>query len=274
MTRTASIGFAANKIIRSGGASGLAVFVRHGRRRGFAGGVVTASCLIVGVASLAALGALFATTVALLALSGRLSGWWAVAAGGFAAYAAGIVTIGIVARRSRDLVRRCSERVDRVRSRLARRPSNQVHSIVDDLYDALGGARSRSHWLGRSVAHAALSKLLGAAMLLAAVVAAGNPLSPATVVIVYASALAVSFVSFVPGGLGAVELSTGAMLVTAGTPVAAAAVAVALFRIFDLWMPVAAGAVLGRNELRRAREDSVAPEAIGDSSPSIVLAAA
>ncbi|MEO8697879.1 MAG: hypothetical protein ABI658_30550, partial [Acidimicrobiales bacterium] len=44
MIRTSAVGFAANKIIKSGGASGLTVFLRHGRRRGLEAGAVTASC--------------------------------------------------------------------------------------------------------------------------------------------------------------------------------------------------------------------------------------
>ena len=66
---------------------------------------------------------------------------------------------------------------------------------------------------------------------------------------VYATALAASMVTIVPGGVGTVEASTAALLITAGASAGSAAVAVALFRLFDLWLPLVTGAVLARGEI-------------------------
>ena len=257
MTRTSAVGFAANKVVKSGGAAGLSVFVRDGRRQGLPSGKVAASCVLVACASFAALGVLLAATVILLAVAGRLTGWWMAAAAGFSLYGLAVVAAGLLATHSRPravrLVCRVQRGLARVRHRrstaaLAAAPSST--SAVDALFDALAQARRRPRRTGRIIGHAIASKVLGASMLMAAAHAAGIPLSVATAVVIYATALAASFVSIVPGGVGVVEASTGAMLISNGAPVPAAVLAVAVFRILDLWLPVMAGAVIGWKDVR------------------------
>jgi uncharacterized membrane protein YbhN (UPF0104 family) len=101
--------------------------------------------------------------------------------------------------------------------------------------------------------HAVLSKLLGALALTAAVTAVGLPVDAAGALVIYATALAASMLTIVPGGIGTVEASTAALLIGAGATAGAAAVAVALFRLFDLWLPVITGAAVARRDVRRER---------------------
>jgi len=251
MANTTAVSFAANKLLQSGGASGLAVFLRHGKARGFPGGRVAASCLIASVAALVALSILFSATVGLLAVSGRLTGWWLAASVGFAVYAVGVTVIARCALRSQSAMTRLWASTQRLRNRLTRRNRDIDLSGLDDLYEAFTLTHTHRPWARRAVAHAVASKALGAAMLLAAAVAAGVPLSPTGAIVIYAAALAASFVSILPAGVGVVEASVGAMFAATGAPVAVAVVAVALYRIFDLWLPVGVGAFLGRKELRR-----------------------
>ncbi len=263
MTRTAATAYAAHKIVRSGGASSLVVFIRHGHREGHRGGSVTAACAIAAAAAAGALGILFSATVAILALSGRLSGLWVAAAVGFVVYCTVASLAGFLALRNRALAVRMWNRLRSLRSRVTGRtaPVSDI-TAIDDLYDALAVARTRPVWVRRVMAHALLSKGLGALMLMAAVAAAGLPVSATEVVVVYATALAASSISVVPSGIGVVEASTAALLIGAGAPPASAAVAVALFRIFDLWIPVVTGALLGRGELR-SPEQTTPPETTG-----------
>src|SRR5215211_5812286 len=86
MTHTAAVGFAAQKMVKSAGAVGLAVFLHHGRRRGHAPAAITAACVLTATASFAALGLLLTGAVVALALTGRLTGWWIAASIGFAGY--------------------------------------------------------------------------------------------------------------------------------------------------------------------------------------------
>lgn len=272
LTRTSTVGYAASKVVKSGGASGLAVFVRHGRRRGHPGCTVTASCVIVSALTFAALGVLMAANITVLGIHGRLSGWWLAAGAGFAAYSVGVLFLCRTAmRRSRAQALWARSRA--ILSRVRRRPLDPEGSGLDAVYDALAVARHNRRWLGRALGHALLSKGLGLAMLLAAALAGGLPLSITDALLVYTTALTASFLSIVPSGIGVVEATTGAMLVGAGAPVAMAIVIVALFRIFDLWLPVATGAILGRHDLKppAARSDpAVEPGLSHDGEPSAV----
>lgn len=64
--------------------------------------------------------------------------------------------------------------------------------------------------------------------------------------------------SLVPAGVGAVEASTSALLVAAGTSLGGTAVAVGRFRVFDVWIPVLVGALAART-LRTAKQAEVLP---------------
>ena len=275
MCRTSAVSFAANKLVRSGGAVGIAVFVRHGRHRQLSVSTVTIACLLASVASVVATGVLVATTGVLLARSGGLSAWWLAAAGGFILYLAGMTTILVLAARSRTAAARAWARVDAMRCRVARRPV-QPGTVVDDLYDAVATARSNRRELPRVLAHSVASKAIGAAMLLAAAGAAGVPITPSRAVIIYATSMAASFVSIVPGGFGVVEVATGAMFVKAGAPVPVAGAAVTLFRTFDVWLPLAIGTALARGTLRAGAEpDPGEPGAVADArvtEPALVAA--
>ncbi len=274
MTRTATVGFAANKILRSGGASGLAVYVRDGKRRHLPPGRVVGACAVASVASFAALGLLMAGTVALLALSGRLAGWWVAAAIGFSVYSVLLATLIAAVVRSPMITRKIFILGWRLKARVTRgsplTAAGRAVTAADDLHRSIAAARRHPDETRRVLAHAVMSKVLGAAALFAAAAAAGISMSPVTAMILYSSALATSLVSVAPGGVGPVEASTAAMMVGVGASVPAAALAVGLFRVFDMWLPVAAGAYLGRHEIRRG-DPTV--ETVTPTSPQVLTAA-
>ena len=242
MTRTAAVGFAAQKLVRPGGAAGLAVFVRHGRRRGHGSGAIAAACALTAAAAFLALGGLLAITIVTLATTGRLTGWWIAAAVGFAAYAVIILVGAVLVMRSRSTVAWCWDRVQRLR----RRPPVPMPT---GWFDALDLGCRRPARIVRLLGHAVLGKLLGATVLTAALAASGLDVGPTEALIVYATALAASMVSIVPGGVGVVEGSLVALLVAGGASAAPAALAVAVFRVLDLWFPVLAGFLAARGEL-------------------------
>lgn len=251
MARTAAVGFAANKVVRSAGASGLAVFVRNGSRHGYATSRVAAACVVAAAASFFSLGVLVLTNMVVLAGANELSAWWLTAGAGFLIYSA-LIALGVfAAKRRRDTAHRIWQAGRGLVGRIRRKPLEETSVGLDDLYEAMAAARTNRTWSTRVLAHAVVSKMLGAAMLLAAAVATGLPISMTGVLLIYTTALVASLFSVVPGGLGMVEATTAAMFVSAGAPLALAVVAVALFRIFDLWIPVATGALIARLELRR-----------------------
>jgi uncharacterized membrane protein YbhN (UPF0104 family) len=265
MIRTSAVGFAATKVIKTGGASGLAVFLRHGRRRGLEGGAVTASCILASVASFAAFGVLLASTLAILATTGRLTGWWIVAGAWFAIHGLVLASFGYLARHNRKAAERVWRWMQRVRAKVVRgRPKLVDDSATDALYKAMATARGEFGWTLRTLAHAVASKALGALMLIAAASAAGVSLSLTAAIVIYATALTASSVAVTPSGIGVVEASTAAALLSGGVPLAEAALTVAFFRIFDVWIPVIAGTFLGRHELRADTVKADAPPDLAD----------
>lgn len=252
MTRTAAVGFSAQKVVKSAGVIGLAVFVRHGARRGHAPGSVAAACALTAAASFGALGVLLAATIVVLAATGSLTSWWIVAAAAFAVYALAVGVAAFAAVRSRGLARRLWAAGQRaaVRTPLVRRRCSGTAPFPDELFDAIEDARSRPGATRRMVGHAVASKCLGAGMLGTAAAAAGLSVTLATALVIYATALAASIVSIVPSGVGTVEASTASLLVASGATVGSAALAVALFRLLDTGVPLLAGAVLSRRDLR------------------------
>jgi uncharacterized membrane protein YbhN (UPF0104 family) len=253
ITRTAAVGFAAQKMVKPAAAVGLAVFVAHGRRRGHSAAIVAGACAVVALASFAAMGVVLALTVAVLGVSGRLTGWWVAAAVGFGVYATVITTIAVASCRGG----RVTVWLGRIGNRLARRGRRGGETAEGDptsgFVEAIRHARNHPAELWRMAAHATLSKVLGAGMLLVAAVAVGLPVGPVDAFVIYATALAASTISIVPGGFGVVEATTGALFVAAGASAGEAILAVALFRLFDLWLPVLIGATAANVGVRGSR---------------------
>ncbi len=251
MTHTAAVGFAAQKMVKSAGAVGLAVFIRHGRRNGYEPGSVGAACVLAAAASFVALGVLLVAAIGVLVVTDRLTGWWIAAAAGFAIYTALVgVSVAVIVR-SRRAATRVWQWGQQARRRLPGGRSNAHYAAFPiEMLDAFAAARRRPRGIRQLFVHAVASKVLGALMLASAVAAAGLPVSVPAALVIYATALAASMVTIVPGGLGVVEGSTAALLVAAGASGGAAALAVALFRLFDLWLPVITGAAFARGALR------------------------
>jgi uncharacterized membrane protein YbhN (UPF0104 family) len=258
MTQTAAVGFAAQKLVKPAGAVSLAVFLRHGKRRGHAPGAVAAACLLTASASFVALGFLLATALVVLAVTGGLNGWWIAAAIAFGVYTLALGPLALVLVRSRRAATWLWIRGQRILRRLpGRRPRDESEAPFPTvLLEAVAVARRQPHAVRDLLLHAVLSKLLGALALTAAVTAVGLPVDAAGALVIYATALAASMLTIVPGGVGTVEASTAALLIGAGATAGAAAVAVALFRLFDLWLPVITGAAVARRDVRRERRFS------------------
>ncbi len=270
MTQTAAVGFAAQKMVKSAGVAGLAVFVRDGRRRGHAPGTVAAACVLTAVSSFMALGVLLLAAVALLAATDRLTGWWVVAAAGFGVYATVATVAGFVVAHNRDTAVGVWSRAECTWRRLTRRPrgASAAAAVPGHLLDALEAARRQGGGLVVMFLHGVASKALGALMLVVAVAAVGLPIGPAGAVIVYATALGASMVTIVPGGVGAVEGSATALLVASGAPLGSAALAVLVFRFFDLLVPVIVGALAARGRVEPE------PLPVEPSAPPLAIVAA
>lgn len=260
MTHTAAVGFAAQKMVKSAGAVGLVVFLRHGKRRGHAPCAVAAACLLTASASFVAMGVLLGAALLVLAVTGQLTGWWLAAGVAFAVYALVLAPLAVLVVRDRRAAHWAWRGSQRIRRRLTWGKNRDASDaqFPTALLDAVADARTRPGAMRDVLLHAVVSKVLGALALVAAITAVGLPVTAAGALVIYATALAASLLTIIPGGIGTVEASTTALLIGAGATVGAAGLAVALFRLFDLWVPVLTGAAVARRDARRERRASEA----------------
>jgi hypothetical protein len=189
----------------------------------------------------------------------------------FAIYALVLAPVAVLIVRNRRAAHWAWRGGQRIRRRLpwCKNRDESDTPFPTALLDAVADARTRPHAMRELLFHAVVSKVLGAIALAAAITAVGLPITAAGALVIYATALAASLLTIVPGGIGTVEASTTALLIGAGATAGAAALAVALFRLFDLWLPVLTGAAVARRDARRDRR---APEAEPQVSLTMELA--
>jgi len=98
---------------------------------------------------------------------------------------------------------------------------------------------------------------VGAGILWASLAAVHVHVGPLAVFAAFVASVLFSFVGFVPGGLGLVELSMVRVLTSFGAPKVPAVAAVVIYRLLDLWLPVLVGAFTARH-VRRVRQLAMA----------------
>lgn len=240
-----------NTVTKSGGMAGVVLFTADGRRRGLARGPVVAAYVLASVVSEIGFALVLVAALVVVWADGRLSGAEVAASIAFAAYL--VVRLGVVvtAARSRAAVRRLYALPGRVTARVRRRPAPAVdHTAADELADAAALLRSSPARCLPALAFAVALELVGVAMLWAVLEALGARPSVAVPFVAYAVSVLFVIVGVLPGGLGLVEVSMGAVLTSFGVPVARATAAVAVYRIFELWLPIGIGA-LAAHRVRR-----------------------
>jgi putative heme transporter len=124
----------------------------------------------------------------------------------------------------------------------------------DEFFAAICAVRSTPRRCAPLLAAAAGGKLISALSLYAILAGVGVHLGIATTVVIFVLTLVASAVGPFPAGLGTTEASLGALLVSHGVAGPVAAGAVLLFRVLDLWLPIAVGGVAA---LLRARPTAV-----------------
>lgn len=236
-----------NLISKSGGLAGLTVFLADARRRSRPRGPTAAAYLLAAVLGELAFAGLLTVAIILIAVDGRLTAAESIAVSVFAATALLRITAVIAALRSRTVLRwllAAPRRLQAVVLRRDRPPPN--HQPADELYDAVSLLRSQPMAALPAVLHAITTEVIGVTMLWVVLGAVHAGRTATEAIIGYAISVLFEILGFLPGGLGTVEVSLGALLVSFGLPVSQAAAAVALYRIGDLWLPMAIGALAGR----------------------------
>jgi len=231
-----------NVVTKSAGVAGVAPFFgeadRQGRSRGpvlagYAAAVLGGETVFVGV---------LVTAMAMLVRDDRLPPAVVVGVIVFLGYLAARFALVLAATRSRAAVHRMASLPRRAVARVRGRPARiDGGPAADELYDAVHLLRARP-WSALPVLGWAVGlEITGVAMVVAAMAAVGLPMNVGHAVVIYATGVLFGIVGFLPGGLGFVELTTVAVLVSYGTPAPRAAAVIVLYRGLELWLPALVG---------------------------------
>jgi uncharacterized membrane protein YbhN (UPF0104 family) len=219
---------AANIAVRAAGAAGLGVLLRH--RADAVGPLARSAAYVLGrQVAHTAFATLVVTALVLRGVDGRLTAL--LVAGGavfLLSRAAHLALLWFAATRPQALPR--WRRLDRPRA-LAPEFAALLRAAATDPRDLL-----------RIAAWAVALDLLRVGWLWVALHAVGGAPSVDVAVETYGTVALLAMVSVLPGGLGAVDAGLALTLHHAGIATATAVAGVLLFRVADLWVPLAAGA--------------------------------
>jgi putative heme transporter len=137
--------------------------------------------------------------------------------------------------RSVRFVRALGGRVPRVGADRLERVVREVSKSIVDLW------RDRRTFR-RALLWSALSWLFDAASLWSFLAALGRIVDPVELFAAYGIANMLAGIPITPGGLGVIEVSTGALLVSFGVPGTIATYGVLAWRLFNYWLPIPIGA--------------------------------
>ncbi|HEV8298006.1 MAG TPA: lysylphosphatidylglycerol synthase transmembrane domain-containing protein [Acidimicrobiales bacterium] len=238
---TAAGAHALNQLTKSGGMSGLALFRSDARRHGRPVGAVTAAYLLVTVLSEVGFAVALVSALVVVWIDGRITGSELAATAGFALLIGLHIGLLVLGTRDRDRMRRISALPARAWARMTRRAPRTNTSSIDELYDALHLLRRQRGAIIPAVALALAGEAIGIALLWSCLRAVGVHAGVSTPFVGYAVSVLFAIVGFLPGGLGFVEVSLGAVLVSFGLRGSTAAAVVVLYRVFELWLPLVIG---------------------------------
>ena len=159
-----------------------------------------------------------------------------------------------------------------------------LNRVVDGVRcdaDATWAACASDQWAQRAkfvpaIASSLAAKLAGGVLVMVAVHAAGGSISFIVALAIYTIATVAGSLSMLPVGLGVVELTMMHTLTGSGLTIAQGAAALMLYRLFQMWTPMLAGAIclIG---LRRRPAINVSPAPVCDGvalelPPAVVVA--
>jgi uncharacterized protein (TIRG00374 family) len=251
-----------NAVSKSGGFAGIAVLSAEGRRSDKPHGQVLAAGLLVAVLDQLAFAAVVPFAILALLLDGRFSTADGAATGVFALYLCATVGVVIAAARGRSSIHalyslpgRLSAWLQRV---VLRRPVRYQPDPdrADELFEAIELVKRRPRTAVPAALTAVAVDLLAVLELWVALRAVGVDVGLAVPFVAYSISTLFAVVGLVPGGIGVVELSVGAVLHSFGIPLVLAAAAVVLFRVAEFWIPLAVGAVVSHRYIPRATAEA------------------
>ena len=237
-----------NLVTKSGGMAGVTVFNADSRRHALSVHRTTAGYIIAEVAFHIGFTVVLILSLPQLAHDHRLNAANAIGLAVFVAltviFLGGVVAAG----RSRESIRRLHAIPGALRARVARllhRPHDSPtvdHHAADDLHNAVVLARRHRRGLAPLVVHSLLYPLIGVCLLWVSMHSLRVDRGFHAALVGYCIATVFSIIGILPAGLGFTEVSLAATLASYGIPSGKAVAVVCVYRVFDLWIPLAAGA--------------------------------
>ena len=238
-----------NMITKSGGMAGVAPFNADARATGQSAHRSTAGYLVSELVNHLGFTLTLLVAVPVIVRDGRLSVADVIAIVVFAVLTATFLAGVIAASRSKESIRALhalpNQVANWVRRRTGRavRPVSTDHHGADDLHEAVVVARRHRRGMVPVAVHAIAHQLIGFALLWTVLHSMGVANGTALALVTYAIGTLFSIVGVLPGGLGFTELSMTATLVSYGVSAGQAAAVVGVYRLFQLWIPLALGAM-------------------------------
>lgn len=233
-----------NMITKSGGLAGLAPMTAHARRTGRQVPAVVAAYLLVAVVGQWTFAVVLGVSLVLTWSGRNLSTPEVAASGLFAVLVALQVVVFVAAWRRSPVLERFVAAPGRWLARLRRRAASSAPPVqLDEFHASLTILRARPARCVPVILHGFAVEAIGVVQLTVAVAATGQGIHVVAALVAYSVGLLFSIVGVLPGGVGVVEVTTTGVLVTFGIGVAPAAAAVVLFRVAELWLPVAVSGV-------------------------------
>lgn len=228
-------------LVVKGNMAGLVPLIGEGRRRRVSRSLVLVAYLVVIVVGEWAFAATLAVALVAMVRDGVLTRAEVLAAVAFGVLLAAKAVVVVAAARSAQSLERVYLLPRRLWAWIRRRPPTaHDRQAVDEMVTAVEAIRADPRRLLPCAVHALAVEAIGILELWAVLRALGVG-SLTTALVAYTIGVLFSIIGFLPGGLGFVEVSVGAALTAFGVPGATAAAAVVLYRICELWLPLAAG---------------------------------
>ncbi len=248
LVRAGVVAHSLNIVAKSGGVAGLSAYRREAVRAGQPGYRVTAGYMLVVVMSDVAFALILFTALIVLLFDGHFSTADAIAAVVFIGYFVLVLAAVVSATQSRSSVRWIYSLPGRIRSRMYKLfhrayPPSHSDDAADELFDSVQLVRKRPSAMVPALAGALAIEAVSVAVVWVSLRAFGVRAGLTVPLVGYAVSTLFSIVGLLPAGLGFAEASLGAVLVSYSVSGPVAAAVVIAQRTFEVWIPLAAGAL-------------------------------
>jgi len=235
-----------NEVTKSAGVAGAGCFVGEASRQGRARAPVVAGYAAAMLGNETAFVAVLGLAVIVLLRSGQLSPPVLIGVALFAVYLGGRLALALGVgdvRRAAAMMSALWARVWTARRRHTGARPSPHSSLADEVHEVMTVLRTCPRRALPIIGWGLVMEALGVAMVAVSMSAVGLDFEPSLAVVVYGLAILFGIVGILPGGLGVVEITTVAVLISLGADPSRAAAAVVIFRCFELWLPALLGAL-------------------------------